>query len=74
MEGAMDLTGKTALELRAMEREIATQHLDKFPYLSLVWGLGNFVCWLAVWYLCLTGVMPLWLGFIVATINISASY
>ena len=22
-----------------MEREIAKQHLDKFPYLSLVWGL-----------------------------------
>ena len=74
MEGTMDLTGKTALELRAMEREIAKQHLDKFPYLSLVWGLGNFVCWLAVWYLCLTGVMPLWLGFVVATINITASY
>ena len=41
MEGTMDLTAKTELELRAMEREIAKQHLDKFPYLSLAWGLGN---------------------------------
>ena len=40
MEGTMDLTVKTELELRAMEREIAKQHLDKFPYLSLVWGLS----------------------------------
>ena len=39
MDGTMDLTGKTELELRAMEREIAKQHLDKFPYLSLAWGL-----------------------------------
>ena len=48
MDGTMDLTGKTELELRAMEREIAKQHLDKFPYLSLAWGLGNLVCWLSV--------------------------
>ncbi|EHQ58744.1 fatty acid desaturase [gamma proteobacterium HIMB55] len=74
MERTMDLTGKTPLELRAMEREIAKQHLDKFPYLSLVWGLGNFVCWLAVWYLCLTGMMPLWLGFVIATVNVAACY
>ena len=31
MDGTMDLTAKTELELRAMEREIAKQHLDKFP-------------------------------------------
>ena len=37
MDGTMDLTAKTELELRAMEREIAKQHLDKFPYLSLFW-------------------------------------
>ena len=40
MEGTMDLTGKTSLELRAMEREIAKQHLDKFPYLSVGMGFG----------------------------------
>ena len=74
MEGTMDLTTKTEVELRAMEREIAKKHLDKFPYLSLAWGLGNFVCWLALWYLCLTGIAPLWLGFIIATINITACY
>jgi len=74
MDGTMDLTGKTELELRAMEREIAKQHLDKFPYLSLAWGLGNLVCWLSVWVLCLNGILPLWAGFIIATINIAASY
>ncbi|MGB0222799.1 MAG: beta-carotene hydroxylase, partial [Luminiphilus sp.] len=70
----MDLTAKTELELRAMEREIAKQHLDKFPYLSLAWGLGNLACWIAVWVLCLNGLMPLWLGFIIATVNVAASY
>ena len=74
MDGTMDLTGKTELELRAMERAIAKQHLDKFPYLSLAWGLGNLACWIAVWVLCLNGVMPLWLGFIIATVNVAASY
>ena len=74
MDGTMDLTFKTELELRAMEREIAKQHLDKFPYLSLFWGLGNLTCWAAVWVLCLSGMMPLWLGFIIATINVAASY
>ena len=74
MDGAMDLTAKTELELRAMEREIAKQHLDKFPYLSLAWGLGNLACWIAVWVLCLNGMMPLWLGFIIATVNVAASY
>ena len=74
MDGTMDLTVKTELELRAMEREIAKQHLDKFPYLSLFWGVGNLTCWIAVWVLCLGGMMPLWLGFIISTINVAASY
>jgi beta-carotene hydroxylase len=52
MDGTMDLTGKTELELRAMERAIAKQHLDKFPYLSLIWAFGNLACWIAVWVLC----------------------
>ena len=71
MDGTMDLAAKTELELRAMERAIAKQHLDKFPFLSLAWGVGNLACWLAVWVLCLNGVMPLWLGFIIATVNVS---
>jgi beta-carotene hydroxylase len=74
MDITADLTDKTELELRAMERAIAKKHLDKFPYLSLCWGLGNFLCWLSLWPLVMTGVMPLWLGLIIATINVAASY
>ena len=40
MDITADLTDKTELELRAMERAIAKKHLDKFPYLSLCWGLA----------------------------------
>ena len=74
MDITSDLTDKTELELRAMERAIAKKHLDKFPYLSLCWGLGNFLCWLSLWPLVMTGVMPLWLGLVIATINVAASY
>jgi beta-carotene hydroxylase len=34
----------------------------------------NLSCWLALWPLVLTGTMPLWLGFIIAVVNVTLSY
>jgi beta-carotene hydroxylase len=64
----------TDAELISAEREIARRHIGKFPYLAVVWGLGNFLVWLFLWPLVLTGLLPLWAGFLVATLNLSLTY
>lgn len=61
-------------DLMAAEREIARRHIGKFPVLAVAWGLGNFIVWLSLWPLVLTGALPLWAGFAMATLNISLSY
>jgi beta-carotene hydroxylase len=57
-----------------IERDIARRHIDKFPYFAVAWAFTNFAVWLSLWPLVFMGVMPLWLGFIIATLNIMLSY
>jgi beta-carotene hydroxylase len=62
---------------RALMREeyaIARKYLGRVPWEMVAWGLGNFALWLSLWPLVLTGVMPLWLGFIVSCICMSLAY
>jgi beta-carotene hydroxylase len=56
------------------ERAIAQKYIGDFPWLMVTWGLGGFALWLALWPLAHSGVIPLWLGCIVATITMSACY
>jgi beta-carotene hydroxylase len=58
----------------AEERAIAQKYIGRPPLLMIVWGLGGFCLWLALWPLVILGYLPLWLGFIVATIIFSACY
>lgn len=58
----------------AAERVIARKYIGGFPLLMVVWGLGGFTLWLALWPLVVLGYIPMWLGFIVATIILSACY
>ena len=60
--------------LRAREKAIAEQFMGGIPWLMVFWGITNTAIWIALWPLVFTGIMPLWLGFIIATINITASY
>lgn len=69
-----DLSNLSDAELMRLEREIARRHIDKFPYLAVVWAFANLACWLAMWPLVLTGIIPLWLGFVIATLNVMLSY
>ena len=69
-----DLATLSHHELMRLEREIARKHLDKFPWVSVVWALGNLTIWLSLWPLVLTGVLPLWAGFLIATANVTLSY
>jgi beta-carotene hydroxylase len=60
--------------LRAREKAIAEQFIGGFPWPMVLWALSNTTIWLALWPLVMTGLIPLWLGFIVAIVNIALSY
>lgn len=66
--------GMSEAELIATERDIARRHIGKFPFVSVLWGLGNFAVWLSLWPLTFAGILPLWAAFIIASINVSISY
>lgn len=74
MSPTQDLSNLSEAELVRMEREIAARHIDKFPYLAVIWAFSNLAVWLALWPLVFLGVIPLWLGFIIATFNVMLSY
>lgn len=74
MNPTQDLSTLSEAELIRMEREIAARHIDKFPYFAVAWAFTNFAVWLSLWPLVFMGIIPLWLGFIIATVNIALSY
>jgi beta-carotene hydroxylase len=74
MSPTQDLSTLSEAELIRMEREIAARHIDKFPYFAVAWAFTNFAVWLSLWPLVFMGIIPLWLGFIIATVNIALSY
>ena len=68
------MTLKTEQSLRAQERAIAARYIGGFPQLMVFWGLSNFIVWLALWPLVFLDMIPLWLGFIIACINVAICY
>lgn len=74
MSPTQNLVSLSHAELMRLEREVAARHLDKFPYFAVFWAFSNLAVWLALWPLVFMGIIPLWLGFIVATLNITLSY
>lgn len=60
--------------LRAREKAIAEQFIGGFPWVMVIWPLVNTTLWLALWPLVLTGMLPLWAGFLIAVVNVTASY
>lgn len=74
MSGAVDVSSMSERDLRKLELKIARKHSGMFPWEIVVWAFGNMAVWLALWPLVLFDIIPLWLGFIVATINMSLVY
>lgn len=74
MSPSQDLSKLSNADLMRMEREIATRHLDNFPYFAVIWAFTNLAVWIAVWPLVFLNIIPLWLGFIISTINVTLSY
>lgn len=56
------------------EREIAQRYLGGVPWVLVAWGIVNPLVWISLWPLVFLGIIPLWLGFIVACLNMMASY
>lgn len=69
-----DVSGLSEAELTKMEREIARKYMGKLSIPMVLWPILNLTCWLALWPLVFTGIIPLWLGFIIATVNVTLSY
>lgn len=74
MSETLDLSKLSARELMRMEREIAAKHVGRTPWLAIAWSISNFLVWLSLWPLVLSGAIPLWLGFLIATANITLSF
>ena len=61
-------------QLDVLERRIANHYMRRVPWGAVAWGLGNCLAFFALWPLVLLDYIPLWLGFILATLSIAASY
>ncbi|MEM6535801.1 MAG: fatty acid desaturase [Pseudomonadota bacterium] len=61
-------------DLLRQEREIARRHIGKFPYFAVAWAFINLAIWLSLWPLVLMGYLPLWLGFVIAAVNVTLCY
>ena len=69
-----DLSALSSQELMRLEKKIADQYMGGLPWGSICWGLGNLVVWLSLWPLTLSGILPLWIAFPIATLNVMLSY
>jgi len=70
----VDLAAATDSELDVLERKVVASYLRMFPLGVLFWGFANTLVWLALWPLVFTGMLPLWLAFPIATLNVALSY
>lgn len=61
-------------QLDVLERQIASGYMHIVPWGAVIWGLGNCLVFISLFPLVLFDILPLWLAFPIATINIAASY
>ena len=69
-----NVEGMSDAELTRREREIARKYMQGISIPMVLWPILNLSCWLALWPLVLTGIMPLWLAFPIALVNITLAY
>ncbi len=69
-----DLSGLSSQDLMRLEKQIADRFMGGLPWGSISWGLGNLAVWLSLWPLTLSGILPLWIAFPIATLNVMLSY
>ena len=64
----------TSTQLDVLERQIAGKYMGKVPWGAVVWGPGNCAVFIALFPLVLTGVLPIWAAFPIATLNAILAY
>ena len=69
-----NVTPQNITDLDAAERQIAAKYMRIMPWGAVIWAFANLAVWLSLWPLVLMGIMPLWIGFIIASINVSLCY
>ena len=74
MAEMIDMATLSDAELLRAEREIAGRHMGHFPIFSVVWAFTNLAVWLSLWPLVFLDILPLWAGFLIATVNVMLSY
>lgn len=70
----IDWDALSADELAGLERKIAAKYMQGFPVGIVIWGFANTAIWLSLWPLVLLDIMPLWMAFPIALVNVSAAY
>jgi beta-carotene hydroxylase len=70
--GQSDDTGPD-LSIEA-EREVARQFMGRIQWESIVIGIGQCLVWFINWGLVLSGTLPLWAGFLIATVSTAFAY
>ncbi|MCK0127309.1 fatty acid desaturase [Erythrobacter sp. F6033] len=69
-----DLSQLSDGELRRLELKIARKYSGKVPWIAVFWAFGNLAAWLSLWPLVLLDILPLWVAFPIATINMALVY
>ena len=61
-------------QLDVLERKIAGKYMGIVPWGAVAWGIGNCLVFVSLFPLVLLDIMPLWLAFPIATLNVLLSY
>ena len=69
-----DVATLTDAQLDVLERQIANKYMRIVPWGAVAWGIGNCIAFFTLLPLVFLGYIPLWLGFILATVSIALSY
>jgi len=69
-----DIASLSETQLDVLERKIAAKYLQVVPWSAVVWGFANCFAFLSLIPLVLLNVLPLWLGFLLATVGVMACY
>lgn len=56
------------------ERKIARTFMGRIEWEMIVIGLGQVIVWVATWALVVNNLIPLWGGFIIATVSTACAY
>ena len=69
-----NLDDMTDTQLDVLERRIAGKYMGQVPWGAVAWGIGNCLVFISLFPLVLMDILPLWIAFPIATLNVLLSY